>query len=378
MTTTLTRSKTALKVHPAAEIFPMLNAEELDALALDIKANGLQQPIVMWEGLLLDGRNRLAACAICGVEPSFKQYEGNSPVTFVISANIKRRQLDASQRACVAVEIEPMFAVEAKKRYDETVGRPSKQSEANLPQIKSKRKDQARDHAAKVVSVSPRMMQYAKEIEVKNPEAFERIKAGTIKVSEVQQEMKKEKREGYLKSQRQAIENGGVAPVNGLFDVIVCDPPWAYGREYDPDGSRISSPYPEIKQSDLLKIKIPSSKNCVLFLWTTHAFIWDAIELLDEYGFEYKANLVWNKQKMGMGAWLRMQCEFCLIGIKGTPLWDNKTHRDIIEEPRREHSRKPESFYKLVEEITIGTRLEFFSRNSRKGWSVYGNETQKF
>ena len=147
MTTTLTRSKTALKVHPAAEIFPMLNAEELDALALDIKANGLQQPIVMWEGLLLDGRNRLAACAICGVEPSFKQYEGNSPVTFVISANIKRRQLDASQRACVAVEIEPMFAVEAKKRMD--VGRPKK-GEANLPQVKSKRNDQARDHAAKV------------------------------------------------------------------------------------------------------------------------------------------------------------------------------------------------------------------------------------
>ena len=178
MTTTLTRSKTALKVHPAAEIFPMLNAEELDALALDIKANGLQQPIVMWEGLLLDGRNRLAACAICGVEPSFKQYEGNSPVTFVISANIKRRQLDASQRACVAVELEPMFAVEAKKKQEEAgkkYGRGQK-VDANLRQpIRAK---QASDHAAEVVSVSPRMVQYAKEIKVKNPEAFERIKAG--------------------------------------------------------------------------------------------------------------------------------------------------------------------------------------------------------
>ena len=377
MTTTLTRSKTALKVHPAAEIFPMLNAEELDALALDIKANGLQQPIVMWEGLLLDGRNRLAACAICGVEPSFKQYEGNSPVTFVISANIKRRQLDASQRACVAVELEPMFAVEAKKKKEEA-GKKYGRGQKVVADLRQPIGVKASNQAAEVVSVSPRMVQYAKEIKVKNPEAFERIKAGTVKVSEVQQEMKKEKREGYLKSQRQAIENGGVASVTGLFDVIVCDPPWAYGREYDPDGSRVSSPYPEMKQSDLLKIKIPSSKDCVLFMWTTHAFIWDAKELLDEYGFEYKANLVWNKQKMGMGAWLRMQCEFCLIGIKGTPLWDNKTHRDIIEEPRREHSRKPESFYKLVEEITIGTRLEFFSRKSRKGWSVYGNETQKF
>ena len=206
MTTTLTRSKTALKVHPAAEIFPMLNAEELDALALDIKANGLQQPIVMWEGLLLDGRNRLAACAICGVEPSFKQYEGNSPVTFVISANIKRRQLDASQRACVAVELEPMFAVEAEKRLHLAKGRGVK-GVANLPQVNAK----SRAHAADVVSVSPRMVQYAKEIKVKNPEAFERIKAGTVKVSEVQQDMKKEKRVEALKTRQ--IELAQSTPV---------------------------------------------------------------------------------------------------------------------------------------------------------------------
>ena len=208
MTTTLTRSKTALKVHPAAEIFPMLNAEELDALALDIKANGLQQPIVMWEGLLLDGRNRLAACAICGVEPSFKQYEGNSPVTFVISANIKRRQLNASQRACVAVEIEPMFAVEAMKRKAENGG--DKRSQVgNFPPPIVKAK--ARDQAANVVGVDGSMVTRAKAIKAANPEAFERIKAGTIKVSEVQQEMKRGKRVEALKTRQ--IELAQSTPV---------------------------------------------------------------------------------------------------------------------------------------------------------------------
>ena len=105
-----------MKIHPAAEIFPMLSDEELDSLAVDIKTHGLRHPLVMHDRELLDGRNRLAACKIAGVAPSFVEYEGDSPVSFVISVNIKRRQLDASQRACVAVEIEPMFAVEAKKR----------------------------------------------------------------------------------------------------------------------------------------------------------------------------------------------------------------------------------------------------------------------
>jgi DNA modification methylase len=219
-----------VKIHPAAEIFPMLNAEELDALALDIKANGLQQPIVMWEGLLLDGRNRLAACGICGVEPSFKQYEGNSPVTFVISANIKRRQLDASQRACVAVEIEPMFAVEAKKRQ---VRKSGGSVVATLPQQKS---DRSREQAADVVSVSPRMVQYAKEIKVKNPEAFERIKAGTIKVSEVQQAMKRSKREAIKVAQNNQVEIRATVTLaeckewlstQDLCDLLLTDPPYS-------------------------------------------------------------------------------------------------------------------------------------------------------
>lgn len=233
MTTTLTRSKTALKVHPAAEIFPMLNAEELDALALDIKANGLQQPIVMWEGLLLDGRNRLAACAICGVEPSFKQYEGNSPVTFVISANIKRRQLDASQRACVAVELEPMFAVEAKKRYDETVGRPSKQSVGNRP---PNNKAKARDLAADVVGVEGRIVSRAKAIRAVDPEAFKRIKAGDVTVNEVQQEMKREKREAIKVEQNNQVKIPATITLaectawiktQPQCDLLLTDPPYS-------------------------------------------------------------------------------------------------------------------------------------------------------
>ena len=133
-----------------------------------------------------------------------------------------------------------------------------------------------------------------------------------------------------------------------------------------------------MSQDELLKLKIPFSKDCVLFLWTTHAFIWNAKELMDLWGFTYKATIVWDKEKIGMGAWLRMQCEFCLFGIKGKPIWNNTKWRDMIREPRREHSRKPEAFYKMVEEITVGRRLDYFAREKRKGWDVFGNDTERF
>ena len=131
-------------------------------------------------------------------------------------------------------------------------------------------------------------------------------------------------------------------------------------------------------QLELLNIELPVKDDSVLFLWTTHKFIFDAKELMDKWGFDYKATMVWNKQKIGMGRWLRMQCEFCLVGIKGKPVWDNTTEIDIIEEARREHSRKPDSFFKIVEKITHGRRLEYFSREKREGWEVFGNDVDKF
>jgi DNA modification methylase len=222
-----------MKIHPAAEIFPMLSDEELDSLAVDIKTHGLRHPLVMHDRELLDGRNRLAACKIAGVDPSFVEYEGDSPVSFVISVNIKRRQLDASQRACVAVEIMPMLAVEAEKRLHLAKGRGVK-GEANLPHVK--RAPQARDQAADVVSISPRMVQYAKEIKAKNPEAFERVKSGEVTVNEVQQEIKREKRESIKIEQNKQVEIRATVTLGQCTawldtqqpcDLLLTDPPYS-------------------------------------------------------------------------------------------------------------------------------------------------------
>jgi len=365
MTTTLTRSKTALKVHPAAEIFPMLNAEELDALALDIKANGLQQPIVMWEGLLLDGRNRLAACGMCGVEPSFKQYEGNSPVTFVISANIKRRQLDASQRACVAVELEPMFAVEAKKRMLKGVKDPV----VNLPQGK------AREQAAEVVGVSPSMVSLAKAIKVSDPAMFDRVKFGDMTINAARQETRAVEVHDRLVN---------IAIPKGKHRVIYADPPWWYAtpqHSKTEQATVLKSHYPSMKIDEIcaLPIKDMAADDAVLFLWTTSPLLFEAAKVIEAWGFKYKASIIWDKVKHNVGHYVSVRHEFLLICTRGScPKDSEKLADSVVVMERTEHSAKPDVFRNMIDEMyepVKGDRVELFARaDLPKHWKAWGNQ----
>lgn len=199
------------------------------------------------------------------------------------------------------------------------------------------------------------------------------------KIKAKAQQVKTEAVKADIERQREEIASQPLTSPDGLFDVIAIDPPWNYGTQYDAGGRRVGNPYPEMTQSELLNMKVPSADNAIMFLWTTQRFIWDAKELLSAWGFEYRNVIVWDKQSIGMGDLFRMQCEFCLVGIKGKPTIDNNhAHRDIIQEQRREHSRKPDAFYKMVDELCVGRKLDFFSRQQRDGWVTFGNETNKF
>ena len=214
---------------------------------------------------------------------------------------------------------------------------------------------------------------FEEEIAKAKDESNNRIELTTARLLKVAKKLEFDKN---VESQRTKIKE--TKNPDGTYDVIIIDPPWNYGREYDPDGSRVANPYPEMTQDELKKMEIPANDNAILWLWTTHAFIRDALELLGEWGFEFKAILTWDKEKIGMGHWLRMQTEFCLLAIKGKPLWNNTTYRDIIREPRREHSRKPEAFYKMINDICFGSKVELFSRKKRDGIDVFGNDINRF
>jgi len=166
---------------------------------------------------------------------------------------------------------------------------------------------------------------------------------------------------------------------SGQYSTIIIDPPWPYETQYDPDTRRVGSPYPEMTVEAIGIMELPTADDCVLWLWTTHKFLPVSFEILENWGFDYKATLTWDKEKMGIGYWLRMQCEFCLLAIKGDIRWPVTSLRDIITEKRREHSRKPESFYEMVLDICPKPIGEAFSRQERKGiTTIVSNEPSKF
>ena len=101
----MTEPSPLIKAHPAAELFPRLSEAELEELVKDIYEFGQHQPIFVYKGQMLDGRNRYEACRRLGIEPRVTEYVGNDPVDFVVSMNLKRRHLDESQRALVAGRI---------------------------------------------------------------------------------------------------------------------------------------------------------------------------------------------------------------------------------------------------------------------------------
>ncbi|MBT9151376.1 MAG: hypothetical protein DDT40_01569 [candidate division WS2 bacterium] len=347
-----------MEFHEIANILPLMEGSEFDALVMDIKEQGLLEPICLYEGNILDGRNRYKACEKAGVEPHFIKWAGGKPLEFIISKNLKRRHLNESQRAVVAARLADMRQGERTDLVE-----PS----ANLRKVISQ------PEAAVMLNISERMIQSVKSLEREAPELLPQIERGKISVHEAKMKVKTEKRQQEIWQQKEAIEAGAIELPKGKYEVIVIDPPWNYNSDYDPEGFRGAPDYPEMTNEELEQMAIPNADDCILFLWTTHKFIWEAKELLELWGFEYRNTLVWDKCKMGLGKLFRLQCEFCLVGIKGKPLLSNdNTHRDIIREDRREHSRKPEQFYEMVDTLCVGRKLDMFGRQKRPGWDIFG------
>ena len=164
----------------------------------------------------------------------------------------------------------------------------------------------------------------------------------------------------------------------GAFNVINIDPPWPYGTKYDSAGRRAANPYPEMTLEEIAAIDLPSAPDCVLWLWTTHKFMRHSFVLLDGWGFQDKAILTWVKDRMGLGEWLRSQSEFCIMATKGKPKVNLTNQTTVLHGPLREHSRKPDSFYEMVNELCMGRKIDWFSREKREGWEQFGNDTSKF
>lgn len=376
-----------LKINPEFQkLIPALKPEELQQLEANILADGCLDALVVWNDVIVDGHNRYAICRKHKLpfKTINKEFESEAHVRiWMRNLALGQRNLEDAWKIELALENKKDLAAVGAAKRKATEGRPSEQKTVvHLDNSLPPAKHNTRVELAKAADVSPGTIARAERVRAAAPELWEQAKAGEITVGGAYKQLVKEekaaKRRAEIEAQRKALEESPPEAPPTDFDVVVIDPPWPYGREYDPEGSRVANPYPEMSLEQIAAINIPAKDDAVMFLWTTHQFLAPSFKLLLDWGFQYKATLVWDKDKIGMGAWLRMQCEFCLVGIRGKPTWDNTKHRDIIREARREHSRKPEAFYAMVEAITVGTRIDYFSRAERLNWYSYGNDTRKF
>jgi N6-adenosine-specific RNA methylase IME4 len=137
--------------------------------------------------------------------------------------------------------------------------------------------------------------------------------------------------------------------------------------------------YGVMEDYEIGAMQIPVADNAILFLWATAPKLPEALHVMKDWGFEYKTNAVWIKDKIGTGYYFRGQHELLLVGKKGEniPVPEEKTrHSSVIQSPRLEHSEKPTLVYGLIERMYPNrSYLELFARGfKRKGWTQWGNE----
>ncbi len=174
------------------------------------------------------------------------------------------------------------------------------------------------------------------------------------------------------------------ATLTGSYPVIYADPPWRY--EHPPMGSSsrsIENQYPTMPLEEIKALKIPAADDTVLFLWATSPKLAECLEVMKAWGFEYRTDMIWVKDRIGTGYYVRNKHETLLIGKRGTPPAPTPGTQpaSVIEAPRGEHSAKPIQFYEAIESMYPefrGQWFEMFLRGKpREGWAGgWGNEAE--
>ena len=180
--------------------------------------------------------------------------------------------------------------------------------------------------------------------------------------------------------------------VNGTkYSTILADPPWQFQNrtgKMAPEHKRLNR-YSTLTLQEICALPVSQAINepAHLYLWVPNALLKEGLKVMESWGFEYKTNLIWHKVRKdggpdgrGVGFYFRNTTEMILFGVNGhlRTRAAGRTQVNVIRSVKREHSRKPDELYELIEKCSPGPYLELFARGSRKNWSVWGDQAESY
>lgn len=176
------------------------------------------------------------------------------------------------------------------------------------------------------------------------------------------------------------------------YSTILADPPWRFQNrtgKMAPEHKRLSR-YGTMNLEEICALPVASiaADTAHLYLWVPNALLPEGLAVLAAWGFSYKSNIVWHKIRKdggpdgrGVGFYFRNTTELLLFGVRGTnarTLAPGRSQVNIIKSMKREHSRKPDETYELIEQCSKGPYLEMFARGTRPNWVVWGNQSNEY
>jgi N6-adenosine-specific RNA methylase IME4 len=176
------------------------------------------------------------------------------------------------------------------------------------------------------------------------------------------------------------------------FRTVLADPPWQFQNrtgKMAPEHKRLNR-YATMTLEDILALPVADvlEEAAHLYLWVPNALLPEGLKVLEAWGFQYKSNLVWHKIRKdggpdgrGVGFYFRNVTELILFGVKGKKartLAPGRSQVNFLATQKREHSRKPDELYPLIESCSPGPFLEMFARGSREGWTTWGNQADEY
>ena len=384
------------------ELIPPLSSEEYAVLEDNIIVRGCRDALVLWGNILIDGHNRLGICQKHAItfDVKLEEFADRDEATlWIIENQLGRRNINAFVRGELVLKGKPLVAARAKLNQQGGQGGILlllNSAKANTRYELAKLADVGHDNIRKIETIkahgTPGLIAAVRlggvsinsaHAAAKLPSEAQNAIVAEIAAGAEPSDAVKKIKGNIIRSARvekiTAISQGNAALGDVRYPVIYADPPWQYEHPIS-ENRAIENHYPTMSIDEICALPVQNIANddCVLFLWVTSPMLYNAMKVLDAWGFKYVSFQVWDKGSIGNGYYFRQQHETLLLAAKGhlpTPLPANRSS-SVISEPRGKHSEKPLIVYDMIEKMFPEySKIELFARQKRVGWSAWGNQS---